>query len=82
MYKAKYVIVNGSAIVFSAVITHKSMVGWGDTCEGAGFVSFSAKVNEHGHVIPTADVYGKSVSLGISSREKDALIISQQILLQ
>ena len=38
---AKYVIVEGCAIVFSAAIQHVKMVGYNQECSGAGFVTFS-----------------------------------------
>ena len=79
MYRAKYVIVGGSAIVFSAAITHKEMVGYNQKCDGAGFVSFSTKVDSYGETIIVANAYGESISLGIKSREEDSMIITRQI---
>ena len=80
MFRAKYVIVGGSAIVFSAAIQHSEMVGYNQKCDGAGFVSFSTKVDEYGDTIIAADAYGESVSLGIKSREEeDSIIITRQI---
>ena len=80
MYKAKYVIVGGSAIVFSAAIQHSEMVGYNQKCEGAGFVSFSTKVDSYGETIIVANAYGESISLGIKSRgEEDSMIITRQI---
>lgn len=80
MYKAKYVIVGGSAIVFSAAIQHSEMVGYNKKCEGAGFVSFSTKVDSYGETIIVANAYGESISLGIKSRgEEDSMIITRQI---
>lgn len=77
MFKAKYVIVNGSAIVFSAAIQHKDMVGYHEKCEGAGFVTFH--YSDEGDYV-YAKCYGESISLGIKSRpEKDSLIITRQI---
>lgn len=81
MYKAKYVIIGGSAIVFSAAIQHKDMVGYNQKCEGAGFVSFYTEKDEDGNVICKAEAYGESISLGIKSRgEEDSMRINRQIL--
>lgn len=80
MYEAKYVIVEGSAIVFSAAIQHKDMVGYNQKCEGAGFVRFYPKKNEWDEDIVIAKCYGKSISLGIESRpEEDSLIVTRQL---
>lgn len=80
MYRAKYVIVNGSAIVFSAAIQHSSMVGFNQKCDGAGFVAFYTKKDEYGDEIIKADCYGESISLGIKSRgEEDSVIVTRQI---
>ena len=79
MYRAKYVIVGGSAIVFSAAIQHSEMVGYNQKCDGAGSVSFSTKVDEYGETIIVANAYGESISLGIKSREEDSIIITRQI---
>ena len=76
---AKYVIVGGSAIVFSAAIQHSDMVGYNEKCDGAGFVTFRSKVDEWGDTIITAHCYGKSISLGIDSREEDSAIVTRQI---
>jgi len=45
MNEVKYVIVGGSAIVFSAAIQHKDMVGYNEKCEGAGFVRFDTETD-------------------------------------
>jgi hypothetical protein len=79
MYNAKYVIVDGSAIVFSAAIQHKDMVGYNEKAQGAGFVTFSTKLDSYGDSIVVANAYGKSESLGIGSREEDSAIITRQI---
>lgn len=80
MYKAKYVIVEGSAIVFSAAIQHKEMVGYNQRCDGAGFVTFHTSVDEYGDTIIKANCYGESVSLGIKSRpEQDSALVTRQI---
>ena len=80
MYTAKYVIVEGSAIVFSPAIQHKDMVGYNQKCEGAGFVTFRCGKNDWGEDIVTAHCYGKSVSLRIESRpEEDSRILTRQI---
>jgi hypothetical protein len=79
MFETKYVIVNGCAIVFSAAIQHKEMVGHSEKCEGAGFVRFKASTDSYGEEIITAHCYGKSVSLGIESRREDSHIVTRQI---
>jgi hypothetical protein len=81
MYEAKYVIVGGSAIVFSAAIQHRDMVGYNEKCEGAGFVRFVAETDPtYGDTIVVAKCYGKSVSLGIESRpEEDSRIVTHQL---
>lgn len=80
MNNVKYVIVNGSAIVFSAAIQHKDMVGYNEKCEGAGFVQFVPFKNEWGEERVKASCYGKSISLGIESRpEEDSMIVTRQI---
>jgi hypothetical protein len=77
---AKYVIVNGRAIVFSAAIVHKTMVKPFETAEGAGFVRFFAKVDVNGEVESVeAHAFGKSESLEVSSRPEDSRIITNQI---
>ena len=81
MQEVKYVIVGGSAIVFSAAIQHKDMVGYNEKCDGAGFVSFRSDFDPiYGDPIVVAECYGKSVSLGIESRpDEDSRIINSQI---
>ena len=80
MNEAKYVIVNGSGIIFSAAIQHKDMVGHNEKCEGAGFVSFAVEKDSYGDDIIVAKCYGKSISLDIESRpEKDSKILTRQI---
>ena len=80
MNKAKYVIVNGSGIIFSAAIQHKDMVGHNEKCEGAGFVRFAVEKDSYGDDIIVAQCYGESISLGIESRpEKDSKILTRQI---
>jgi hypothetical protein len=79
MYKAKYVIVDGSAIVFSAAIQHKDMVGFNQKAEGAGFVTFDVSKDSFGDTIIVAEAYGRSESLGVESREEDSIIITRQI---
>jgi hypothetical protein len=80
MYEAKYVIVEGSGIIFSAAIQHKDMVGYNEKCEGAGFVRFRCGKNDWDEEIVTAHCYGKSISLGIESRpEEDSRILTRQI---
>jgi len=80
MYKAKYVIFDGCAVVFSPVLTHKHMVPFDAKCEGAGFVTFHNDVDTYGDTSVVAEAYGESTSLGIKSRgEQDSLIITRQI---
>ena len=79
MYPAKYVIINGRGIIFSAAIQHKEMVGYGENCEGAGFVHFAIQKDDYGDIV-AAKCYGKSESLGIESRpEEDSKILTRQI---
>jgi hypothetical protein len=80
MFEVKYVIVNGCAIVFSAAIQHKDMVGYNEKCEGAGFVRFYVQKDEWDEEVVIAKCYGKSISLGIESRpEEDSIIVTRQI---
>ena len=81
MNEVKYVIVGGSAIVFSAAIQHKDMVGYNQKCEGAGFVSFRSDFDPiYGDPIVVAKCYGESVSLGIKSRpDEDSRIVTRQL---
>jgi hypothetical protein len=81
MDRAKYVIVEGSAIVFSAAIQHKAMVGYNKKCDGAGFVTFKISKDSYGDDVITAHCYGKSISLDIESRpEQDSEIVTRQII--
>lgn len=80
MRNIKYVIVDGSAIVFSAAIAHSDMVRHNQKAEGAGFVRFYPSKNSWGEDIIIAKCYGSSFSLGVHSREKeDSTIVTQQI---
>jgi hypothetical protein len=80
MKDVKYVIVDGSAIVFSAVITHSEMVKYNKKAEGAGFVRFYPSKNEWGEDVIIAKCYGESISLGVESRgQEDSLIVTSQI---
>ncbi len=76
---AKYVIVDGCAIIFSAAIQHKDMVGYNEKATSAGFVRFTSTIDEYGETIIKAIGYGKSVSLGIESNEDDSRILTMQI---
>ena len=76
---AKYVIVDGCAIIFSAAIQHSDMVGFNKRCTGAGFVRFTTEVDEYGETIIKANAYGNSISLGIESQERDSEILTSQI---
>ena len=73
---AKYVIVDGCAIIFSAAIQHKDMVGHNEMATGAGFVRFYYDESKEQII---ANAYGKSISLGIESQEKDTHILTTQI---
>lgn len=73
---AKYVIVDGCAIIFSAAIQHKDMVGYNEKATGAGFVRFYFDENEDEIRVRA---YGKSISLGIESQEDDSRILTSQI---
>ena len=79
MYNAKYVIIDGRAIIFSAAIQHKDMVGYNEKASGAGFVTFGLKVDSYGDTIIVANAYGESISLGIKSRKEDSEILTRQI---
>ena len=79
MYPAKYVIIDGSAIVFSPTIAHSQMVGYGREADGAGFVRFDTQVDQYGETIIVAKTWGRSESLDVISREEDAVIITRQI---
>jgi hypothetical protein len=79
MYNAKYVIVDGRAIVFSASIKHKDMVGHNEKAQGAGFVTFATEIDTYGETVIVAKAYGKSESLNVDSREEDSRIITRQI---
>ena len=72
----KYVIVDGCAIIFSAAIQHKDMIGYNKKVTGAGFVRFYFDESEDRIKIKT---YGKSISLGIESQEGDSTILTRQI---
>lgn len=73
---AKYVIVDGCAIIFSAAIQHKDMVGYNEKPTGAGFVRFYYDESKEQII---ANAYGKSISLGIESQEGDTHILTTQI---
>lgn len=79
MYDTKYVIVDGSAIVFSSAIMHSDMVKNYQKAESAGFVKFYINKNEDGEEMIKAKCYGNSFSLGIESREEDSMIVTRQI---
>lgn len=73
---AKYVIVDGCAIIFSAAIQHSKMVGYNKTATGAGFVRFYFDENEDEIRVKA---YGESISLGVKSQEDDSKILTSQI---
>lgn len=79
MRDVKYVIVDGSAIVFSAAITHSDMVKYGKKADGAGFVRFYPDKNSWGEDVIVAKCYGSSFSLGVDSREEDSILVTSQI---
>jgi hypothetical protein len=80
MIQTKYVIVDGSAIVFSGAITHSAMVGYNQKAQGAGFVNFVAEVDVNGNVERiAAKCYGRSISLNVDSRLEDSEIVTRQI---
>jgi hypothetical protein len=80
MYKPKYIIADGSAIIFSAAIQHSDMAKGMGRIDGAGFVDFRTEVDSYGETIIKAFAYGKSTSLGIESRpEQDSMILTRQI---
>ena len=79
MRDVKYVIVNGSAIVFSAAITHNEMVRYNQKAEGAGFVRFYPEKDSYGEDVIIAKCYGESISLGVKSREEDSFLVTAQI---
>ena len=80
MRDVKYVIVNGSAIVFSAAITHNEMVRYNQKAEGAGFVRFYPEKDSYGEDVIFAECYGESISLGVKSRgEEDSFLVTAQI---
>lgn len=79
MDPAKYVIVDGCAIIFSPAIKHSHMVSFNKKATGAGFVRFIAEVDEYGETIIKAQAYGKSISLDVESQEKDSGILTRQI---
>jgi hypothetical protein len=72
---AKYVIVDGCAIIFSPAIQHKDMVGHNEKATGAGV----SEVDSWGDTIIKIQAYGKSISLGIESQEEDSMILTNQI---
>jgi hypothetical protein len=73
---AKYVIVDGCAIIFSAAIQHRDMVGYNEKATGAGFVRFYFDEKEDEI---KAKAYGESISLGVKSQEGDSAILTRQI---
>lgn len=80
MYKPKYIIADGSAIIFSAAIQHSDMARGMGRIDGAGFVDFRTEVDDYGETIIKAFAYGKSTSLDIESRpEQDSMILTSQI---
>ena len=80
MYNPKYIIADGSAIIFSAAIKHSDMARGMGRIDGAGFVNFRTEIDSYGETIIKALAYGESESLDIKSREeKDSAILTRQI---
>jgi len=80
MYKPKYIIADGSAIIFSAAITHSTMARGMGRIDGAGFVDFQTEIDSYGETIIKAVAYGESTSLDIKSRPvEDSAILTRQI---
>ena len=80
MRDVKYVIVDCSAIVFSAAIAHSDMVRHHQKVDGAGFVRFYPRKNEWGEDVIIARCHGGSITLGVASREEeDSFIVTNQI---
>ena len=68
---AKYIIVDGLAIVFCDALTHKDVARFtGKPVESAGFVYFDIGHDGYGDDVVVAKAYGESVSLEIKSREE------------
>ena len=82
MYTAKYVVVNGNVIVFSATINHSDMVGYRKDATSAGFVSFRVFKDEDNFDVVEPHCYGESLTLGglKSNPEEDQIKIRLQIL--
>lgn len=78
MMNAKYIIIDGSAVVFSPAIAHNEMAGMRNVTS-AGFVDFFHKENEYGEIEIKAKCYGSSYSLGIESKPEDGEIITMQL---
>lgn len=80
MYNPKYIIAEGSAIIFSRAIQHSDMARGMGRIDGAGFVNFRTEIDSYGETIIKALAYGESESLDIKSREeKDSAILTRQI---
>jgi len=79
MYTSKYIIYDGSAIIFSPALSHNEVVRDNEKITSAGFVSFKIKIDSFGQVIVVAEAYGRSDSLKIDSNKEDSNIITRQI---
>ena len=81
MFVAKYVVLNGSVIVFSAAINHSDMVD-GQDATSAGFVSFRVFKDEDDFDVVEPHCYGESLTLGglKSNPKEDQIKIRLQIL--
>ena len=80
MNKAKYIIADGCAIIFSAAIQHKDMARGMGRVDVAGFVDFTTGLDGWGESVIKVVAYGESISLNIKSRpEEDSAILTRQI---
>jgi hypothetical protein len=79
MYTSKYIIYDGSAIVFSPALSHSEIVPKKEKITSAGFVSFKIKIDSFGQAIVVAEAYGRSDSLDIDSKKGDSDLITRQI---
>lgn len=77
MSELKYVVTeHGDFAIFTKLTNHSDVRGLHGKIVGAGFCNFARKADsEEANV----HCYGKSISLGISSREEDEIIINKAI---
>lgn len=78
---AKYIIVDGIAIVFCDALGHNDVARAfnNKNVESAGFVRFAIRKDEYDNDEVFVKAYGESVSLRIKSREEDSDLITRQI---